>query len=181
MEKIKKFITDYFEKEAQAYIKLKKPDINAYNEALQELHSYVIIDMYGRLGLISLSKPKNDSFYERHKNRKPTSPRQLFKISHYKHNEHKKVWVCYTTVTNPDLEFPVLTHALFVIKIEGEFKVARSYIYSSYKSDGLTFDWSAGPGLQDLTFESLGELIEIERYLEPLDFDDSLKLYSDDI
>lgn len=178
MEEIKNFINDYLKKETETSEKLIKPDINNYNKTLEELHSMVIGEMFNRLGFISLSKPKDQNFYDRYKDFKPVNPRHLFKISQYKHVDYLDVWVAYTSGANPKERVKLLTHALFIIKEEGKFKIARNYIYSDKGGMSEELGWEGFSGYQDLTFESLGELIEVERYLKPLEFDNGLELYN---
>ena len=180
MEEIKKFIISYFKAEATARFNSFKPNIKVFNDSLKELHTNVVSEMYGRLGMIELKKPESENFYKDYEWVDSYNPRHLFKISHYKHTVYGEVWVCYTSETNPNPRSPVLSIALFVIKEEGEFKVARNYIYSNQGGMSEEYGWEGFSGIQDLTFESLGDLIAIERYLEPKDRRDALKIYNED-
>ncbi len=180
MNEVKEFIILFFKKEAEAYDKWLKPDIKVFNSTLKQMHSMVVGAMNGQMGMVELQNPESEDFYEDYADEDPTTPRHLFKISHYKHSVHNEAWVIYTSEVNPRMRFPVLSIAFFVIKEEGKFKVARNYIYSNQGGMSTEYGWEGSSGIQDLTFESLGELIAIERYLEPKDRRDALKLYNED-
>ena len=180
MKEVKEFILKFFKKEASAYDKWLNPDFKLFNKVLEDLHLDVTLAMNGTLGMIPLLKPEKDEFYERYKDEPPTNPRHLFKISHYESSTYGDVWVCYCSGTNPRINSPILTHAFFVIREEKEFKVARKYILSDQGGMSTEYWWEEGPGLHDLTFELLGELQGVERYLEPKDRRGALKLYHQD-
>ena len=180
MDEVKEFITEFFKIEAKARYNRFCPDIEKYNISLDLLHSYVEASMVGHLGILRLIKKEDDSFYEGWEEMEEFMPRHLFKISHYESSTYGDVWVCYCSGTNPRINSPILTHAFFVIREEKEFKVARKYILSDQGGMSTEYGWEEGPGLQDLTFESLGELQGVERYLEPKDRRGALKLYHQD-
>ena len=180
MKEIKDFIDTFLNYEAIAFYKRLKPDLAAFNEAYDNMNGCTVGALSGQMGLIKKEKLDSPDFYENYKNIAPFNPRHLYKISHYKHEEFKDVWVVYTSATNPRPAVKLLSYALFVIKEHGDFKIARDYVYSDNHGMNLTFDWVGLQGLQALTFESLGELVGIERYVEPLEFQDSLKLYQEE-
>ncbi|TCI94797.1 hypothetical protein [Tenacibaculum sp. M341] len=181
MEEIRDFILNFLLNEADALNKWhKSKNIKEFNNSLKELHSKVVSEMYGTLGMIQLNKPESEDFYKTYQYREVFKPRHLFKISYYKSEKYGEVWICYTSGTNPDIDFPILTHALFVIKEEEDFKIARNYIYSNQGGMSKTYGWEGGSGYKDLTFESIGDLIKVERYLEPEDYRDALMIYNEE-
>ena len=180
MDKVKEFIINFFIAESDLYTSSVIPDLELFNNKWDKLHTYVVDSLRGNMGLLRRKKLKTPDFYEYYKDEPPTNPRHLFKISHYESSTYGDVWVCYCSGTNPDIDFPILTHAFFMIREEKEFKVARKYILSDQGGMSTEYGWEEGPGLQDLTFESLGELQGVERYLEPKDRRGALKLYHQD-
>jgi hypothetical protein len=59
-----------------------------------------------------------------------------------------------------------LTYAYFLIETDSGLTIAREYLYSNYESD--KFDWVGRSGWEKLGFESLGPLVQVERYIEPV-------------
>ncbi len=181
MDKVKEFITDFFLSEAITRYNRTKPDIDKYNQSLSKMNNFLDPSLVGFMGVLEMNKLKDDSYYKKREYIKSMNHRHLFKISHYESSTYGDVWVCYCSGTNPDIDFPFLSVALFVIKEEGEYKVARNYLYSDQGGMSTEYRWEGFSGLQDLTFESLGELYGVERYLEPVDIDDDgAKLYHQD-
>lgn len=177
MKEIKDFIDSFLSYEAIAYFKRLKPDLDAFNKAYDAMNACTVGALSGQMGLIRIDKLDPDDFYERYTNITPFNPRHLYKISHYKHKVFNNVWIAYTSTTNPRPAVKTLSYALFVIQEDGAFKIARDYVYSTNHGMNATKDWVGLQGLQALTFESLGALVAIERYLEPLEYGNSLNLY----
>lgn len=178
---IKQFVEDFLAAEAASFdARTKVKDLDIVNAAYKKMHSYTVEQLEGMLGQIYMDQLRDDSYYESTKNYSPSIPRHLLKISHYKHPEYNEVWVAYTSERTPDADFVTLSNAFFVIEQNGEFKVGSNLIYSNQRGMSTTFDWEWMSGLKDLHFETVGELIEVERYQEPFDVDDYLKLYLED-
>ncbi|GAA4272697.1 hypothetical protein U6A24_08080 [Aquimarina gracilis] len=177
MKEVQELIDNFSQDEALAYDAKKKPDYEFANQALRNMHQHTISALAGQMGLIYKTKNESDEYYEKKKNKPAYNPRHLFKISHYNHQKYGEVWIAYVSTVNPDPDIKLLSHAFFIVKEDGDLKIARIYIYSNQRGMSTTYDWEGLNGYQDLTFESLGELIEVNRILEPLDYQDSLKLY----
>jgi hypothetical protein len=178
---IKQFIEDFLAAEATSFdTNSKVKDLDAVNTAYKKMHSYTVEQLEGMLGQIYMDQLRDDSYYESTKNDSPSIPRYLLKISHYKHPKYSDVWVAYTSESSPYEGFRTLSNAFFVIKQDGEFKVGSHLIYSNQRGMSTEFDWEWISGLKDLHFDTLGELIEVERYQEPFDVDDYMKLYLED-
>ena len=111
MKEVKEFVLEFFEKEAIAYDKLVKPNLEEFNAALKEMHTNVVPSMVGTLGMIELNKLKDDYFYEIYINEPPTVPRHLCKLSRYLDDTYGDVWVAYCSGTNPRKNRVHLTEA----------------------------------------------------------------------
>lgn len=179
MEEIKNALLDFFRLEAEAQTKDSIPDLEDYNNTVREMYSYTTRLLFEGLGVVLYDELQDEDYYEMYKDFPPNKPAILFKISHYKHAKYKDVWIGYSSINNPKAK--TLSAAYFVIKEEGKYLIAKRYSYTEFYTDGAKMQWEPGQGYSDLTFESLGELITIERYLEPDDYDNSLELYNDNV
>ncbi len=177
MQEIKDFIEVFFSKEVNKNTNEIKPDIKAYNKSINE-YNEIVID---QLKFEPITKLKDDDFYGMYKDQPNFRPRHLLKISEYSNNKYGSIWVAYVSQINPRPKRKYLSEALFIIKEQEQFKIAREYRYSDYESDGIKYEWKGRSGYQDLTFESLDGPIAIERYQEPLKDFDGLKHYNDNI
>jgi hypothetical protein len=57
--------------------------------------------------------------------------------------------------------------AFFIIEQENKLIIAQKYLYSNFTNDGFSFEWVVDDEQSNLTFESLGKLLGVKRYLEP--------------
>jgi len=179
IEKVKSFMEDFFAAEAKVGTLIFKPNLEEYNEALTEMHTFTADFYFGRMGYVTEKELKNDSFYENAKNDPPQKPRFIFKISKYTHSAYGDIWVVYTSGRNPRRDPASMGYAYFVSEVEGKLLVVRDYIYSNYDSDGEYYQWEACKGYNDLTFDSLEGPSKIVRYIEPKDYCDGLEMYNE--
>ncbi len=177
MKEVKEFIEAFFTEEATKNTNEIRPDIESYNHSVDRYNSMVIEQL--NVGLID--KLKDEDFYELYEDQSDFRLRHLLKISGYKHNIYGDVWIAYVSQSNPRPKRKYLKEAIFIIKENGGFKVARTYIYSMYDTGGEKYNWEGLGGYRDLTFESAEGPVAIERYQEPLEDFDGLKHYTDDI
>lgn len=188
IESVKQYLIEVFELEVQAadlkdktYFVEKIEDLEEYNSVARKLNSLV----GRRLSPLVTELEKDEDVLEMLRDQVfgKHYPCRIFKISEYEHSKYGRVWVAYRSgmgYGHPAGD--LLGWANFIVKDENNFKIIREYIYSSYDSDGISFEWSAQPGGDNkLTFESLEGPISIERYQEPKDVDGGLKLYNDNI
>ena len=179
IDEVKKFIEDFCQAEAKASTARRKPDLEAYRNAFEEMHQFVNRGI--NLGHGSKAEKESPQYYEEYKDFPDSYPRELFKISAYQHSQYGDVWVAYLSGENPD---PVLfglnlSHAFFIILENGKPVISKIFIYSDY--DDRIYSWKDQGGLSGLTFESLEGPHDIWRYKEPDDAFDGLKLYHDNI
>ena len=180
MKQIKTFLNQFVEVEAQAnYLRLK-PNLNDYNSAYEKMNTFLVKLLEGQMGLLKLEKLESEQFYNDYKDSEPFNTRKVYKISHYKHEKYKDVWVAYTSEINPFDDFNLMSEALFIIKEEDNYRIAKQYIYTDYNTDGYEQSWESLQGYNDLTFSSLEDYINSERYEEPSDDEDSMKMYLED-
>ncbi|MDO6675255.1 hypothetical protein Q4517_06795 [Tenacibaculum sp. 1_MG-2023] len=181
MEQIKIFLDRFTQIEAQAnYLRLK-PNVKNYNNAYEQMNTFLIKELAGQMGLLKLEKLESEKFYNDYKDSEPFNTRKVYKISHYKHEKYKDVWVAYTSEINPFDDFNTMSESLFIIREGENYKIAKQYIYSSYSSDGNETSWEELQGDKCLTFSSLGGYVNSERYDEPLDDEESMKMYLEDL
>lgn len=180
INEVKSLFNDFLICEADARYKRLKPDMGAYNKAYEKMHSYTIAAMTGMLGIIRMKKLDSNDFYANYTNISPFNPRHLYKISHYNHNKYKDVYIAYVSQENPYMDYKGMSYAFFLIKEEEKYVIAKQYIYSNHSTDGFEYIWGPQHGYNDLTFDSLGEFISTVRYLEPIDDEDSMKMYHEE-
>ena len=184
MTAIKQFIEDFLIAEAEAFTLWRKSrDIAVFNAAYYKMHSYTVHALNGGLGLQHLQQPENDDFYGSEL-LSALRLRNYYKISQYEHPKYETVWVAYTSEKNPPPEVKFFSDAFFIIRENDSYKIGSHSLYSDLDPDlqmrVYEHKWVWLSGLVDLDFESLGKLVRIERYLEPVDFEDNLKMYLED-
>ncbi len=180
MKEIKDFAEHFFVIEAQTGTRRRTPDLESYNSSVKELDSFLVDALKGAMGYMIMDELDDEEIYELYEGEPPSKTRHLFKISEYNHKKYSQVWLVYCSSSNPPrLKF--LNRVFYIIKEQEQFKIAREYRYSDYKSNGIKYEWKGRSGYQDLTFESLDGPIAIERYQEPLKDFDGLKHYNNNI
>jgi len=185
METIKEFIEKFCQVEAQVMLLKRKEDINPYNDKLKEYFTFYTEKLAGTTGHHPKTKPDSPMKLKMMSaGAGEILPRYLFKISEYSHEEYGKVYVAYLSAQNPSLTLLDLSFAYFIIEDGGEFKIAKIFLYSndSERADPNTpYAWRPRMGPENLTFESITGPVNIERYLEPEDWQDGLKIYNDNM
>lgn len=179
MKNVKEFLLGFLQAENDAINLERRPNLEAYNQAVRHMYSFTVKLLFEGLGIVLYHKPESESYYERVKNIPKNNPGQLFKLAHYQHDKWEDVWVGYVS-SSTSREKKVLDIAYFIIPDNGNYLIARRYIYTDFDSDGLKMEWSPSEGYSELTFESLGKLVNTERYAEPDDVFDSIQLYNED-
>lgn len=90
-------------------------------------------------------------------------PRKLFKISEYKNELWKNIWVCY--VSSPSLNFKgtKIQNAFIISEVDKNLKIICQFT----PEDDDFRRWRNVGGDRRLVFENLGELVAIERIERP--------------
>jgi len=184
MEKVYTFSKKFLESEAKVATLARFPDLEAYNKALQEYYSFLVKQLQGATGYMPKDKPLSDVEYEMFKGYPDVTPREIFKISEYNNSKYGKAWVVFVSEPNFDETYKSLQDAFIVIEENGELKIAKFLLYTNYNEMGdrsAPYRWDDMQGYLDLNFESLKNPTKIERYVEPSDWDEGMKIYRDDI
>ena len=188
MNEVIEFLNKFFETEAEAIKASDVPDIETFNNKLEEMNKFLEKDVQNKLGLIPLNELKSEDYYNRVKNFPVPDPRFLFRIDTYDNKNHGKLYCCFVSDSNPD-DWQAYLNLLVVSKIEGEFKVISVFFFSNKGGlDEKKWHFNAGneefmeriDGHYILNNNSLGERKEIKRLLEPSDDQDSMKEYNKD-
>lgn len=177
MVEIKEFIGVFFKTEAELATRKRVPDLEAYNDSVESYNDLVI----GQLNAARLEELQSARVYKIHEGSDPDQVRHLFKISQYSHVKYGDVWVCYASSQDPDEDHKILNEAVIIVKEGAELKVATKYGYSRQDTSEKSYKWEIEAGYRDLTFDSLGSPVAIERYQEPVESFDGLKHYKADI
>jgi len=183
MKKIKPFLEAFIDKEAIMLLLKSKPDIEPYNIALSEYFSFLVPQLHGATGHIIKTEPDDEDIMEMLGEFEDPNKRQLFKISAYEHKKYGKVFVAYTSSENPTQKLLVLSDAMMIIEDE-ELKIAKFLLYTNYTERGdkdAPYRWDEMRGYNDLKFDLLEGPIAIERFEQPSDWKEGLKLYNDNI
>lgn len=179
MEDIKTLIEDFVLAEMNAYEALEGDDLSHQHETCENMYSYTHGLKY-KLGIVKQEELYgSDIFFGDDIPKIERRKRIIYKISQYSNSEGIKTWVAYVSTKNPMLEYHTLSHAFFIQMVHGTPKIVKTYDYSSYPSDGTKYEWSENEGLEGVTFESIGSVEKIDRYIEPSD-ERSKELYLKD-
>lgn len=179
METIKTFIQNFLQAEATASEASIKPDLEDYNQKLEIMNSFCVPELHNKFGMIPLTEPDSDEFYERWAKAKPRNPRDVYKISHYEEKNYGAVYVAYVSGKNPSGMFSLYGECVFVATINEELKIVKNYTFGDDMLIKKKFE--TPQGLADISFETLQKPIAIERYLKPEDDEDAMEHYEMDI
>lgn len=178
IEDVKLFFEEFASIEAETETLKWKPNYKEYNANIDKANSFYLSPHNIQFTPRNYEKRTKGNVYSR-------LPRKLFKISEYFHNDHGKIWACYTSsANNGDTQSPYLTHILFVVQFEESFKIAASSIWSNYSKNGYgdeDYEWQQEFGKKHFQLNYLDKPVEIKRYHEPEDYKNGLKTYHADI
>ncbi|WP_196887669.1 hypothetical protein [Aureivirga sp. CE67] len=181
MDKINTFLKRFFKSEIDAKISSWFNNIENYNIKLKKMNSFLIEDLKESFGMVYLSEPKDDEFYNDVKySSLPTNPRHLFKISHYKNKKYGDLYLTYVSIDNPNSSYSQnYFMCLCITFIDDKLKIIKRFIFSE---DEVTEEkyWRESEGVNDLFFGNLGTFISCERCLEPKHCEFSMKDYLTD-
>ncbi|MCU0437568.1 MAG: hypothetical protein MUC49_06595 [Raineya sp.] len=183
---ISNFLSQFFQAEIKAKYTRRYSDLQAMNDALDEMNSFCVEELHNTFGMIPQTELKSSEYYEESKDYPTPNPRHLFKISHYQNDRYGDVFVAYVSPPNPDNDWFKLFESFFVGKIDGEWKIIKTYVFApdDYIKPIDIPHWSDELNLksdENLNFKNVGKLISIERYLEPIHEEWGLKEYHKDI
>jgi len=179
MENIKTFIEEFLEAEAETTHSMRQPNLDQYNNALQKMNHYCVESLYNTFGLVPLQVLDDQEYYEKWSTKKYPNPRHLYKISRYEDKIYGSVYVAYVSEKNPDDEIFLYGVCIFVTEIKGGLKIIKKYSFGD--SMRIKDKFEAGVGLNDISFETLGKPVAIERYKEPKDDEDAMEHYLMDV
>ncbi len=178
MKDVKKFVEKFVEVEAKTANLKRIPDLDTYNKAAKELALFSEIVYMTNFPETEL---ESESFYNEKKWLPKAIPRFIFKISRYKHDNYGDVWAAFTSEDEPEADYKFLKNVFLIYKKDGDFQLGAHLLFSRYDSDGLYYEWRNMSGYEDLGFDTLEGPFEIERYMEPLESFEGLKVYNDNI
>ncbi|BDD07455.1 hypothetical protein [Aureibacter tunicatorum] len=180
MNNIVKFLNNFFLAEISTKQAKLKPDLNEYNMKLNHMNSQCIDELNNSFGLIPINKLKDSEYYKKWENGFDYKPRIIFKISHYKNEKYKDLYLAYISISNPDKVFNLkYFDCFFIAKIENQYKIVRKYFVHKNRENNEV-SWNPHNGDKDIDFYSAGDLISCERYIEPSRCEFSMKDYLED-
>lgn len=177
MKDIQNFISKFFQAELDARNAYIKPDVAFALKQLEIFHSYSINLLHNKYGITKNGIPDED-LYEAMEGVEYDQLRQLFKISQYKNKKHGNLYLAYASNVNPLPRIFRMFECFFIAKIGGEFKVIQTALFSS--GEGEIPYWSLGSGDEDISFDSAGQFVATERFLEPKNDPYSMEEYKKD-
>ena len=175
---VKIFMEIFFTAELNARNGSIRPDIVFFNNQLDVMNSYCITELHDSFGMIKQKYSESDDFYEDYKDSEYTHKRLLFKISKYNNKKYGELYLAYISMFSSIKQTYKIFECLFIGKINNEYKIIRSFWFA--KGDGIIPSWNGGVGDHDINFETAGELVAIERYIEPADDEYSMEEYRKD-
>lgn len=177
MENIKKFLNDFFEAEANALNATIRPDLDFARKEADIMYGYCIKELYNQMDVVPPLAPYTTAEYEDFKNFPPANKRQLFKISHYNNPKYTDLFIVYVSKIAPKSNRLKIGSALFVATINDELKIVRSFFFGG---DSEVPVWNPSSGDREVSFDTAGKLIGIERILEPKNDPFSIQEYKED-
>lgn len=113
----------------------------------------------------------SDKWIENAKKLAQPEPRRMYKISEYDESRYGKVWLVYTSDTNPKID---RISTIFVLaKRENEIAIiSELYPVANYQQ------WKTSQGDRGLKWSELGEPIDVHRYKQPTD-ERSIQIYNE--
>jgi hypothetical protein len=179
MEEVKNFLNEFLKAEAAASYALVKPNLGDFNNKLAIMNRFCVEELQNKLGMIPRTELWDDDLYEEWKDAAPIEPRNLFKISHYKNEIYGDVYVAYLSPKNPNGRIFRYGECLFITKIEDELRGIKIYGFGDKMRIKKKFETTSG--IEDISFETLKNPVEIERYIPPQHDNDALEHYLMDV
>jgi|GEM_PF-6376156 len=177
MENVKKILSDFFEAESKALDATLKPNLNVARQEADKMYAYCIKELYDQMDVVPPLAPFTTAEYEDFKSFPPANKRQLFKISHYNNPKYTDLFIAYVSKIDPKPNRLKIGNALFVAPINDELKIVRSFFFGG---DNEVPVWNPSSGDRDVSFDTAGKLIEIERVQEPQNDPYSIEEYKKD-
>lgn len=178
MEKIKQFFEEFASYEARMEELKFIEDIKPYNDGIHKGNTFYVEPTVVFMPLDDWDDDDIEFLGIDFSKTEKRFPRALFKISEYKHSEYGDVWLCFCSLPDHSGTKPnILSQVIAVIKQEDIFKIATTYNYSSFDSDGREYSWSKNRIGYNLALESLEGPTKIMRIQKPSDYMDGLKFY----
>ena len=180
MEAIKNFITQFLQAEATASDALVKPNLEDYNQKLELMNSFCVLELQNKFGMVSRAELWDDELYEEWKDASPQNPRNIYKISQYQDETLGDVYVVYLSGKNPIERIYRYGQCLFVSNINDELKIVKSYSFG-YDDRKIKKKFEVEIGLPVISFETLQKPIAIARFIPPTKDKDGIEHYEMDI
>lgn len=180
MNEIKEFIEAFFKIEATTSDAMLVPNLENYNRKLSEMNSFCIEEIKNTFGMTPMLSLESDEFYEDWKDTPFATLRHLFKITEYNNSKYGKLYAIYCSNVNPNPNKFRLFNCIFTSSIDGNLQIVKKYHFDDDSAMLNHKIWIEGLGLNDITFDTLGEFVKTERYLAPEHCEFSLADYNED-
>jgi len=178
INEVKSFLDNFFQAEIDARNAAMKPDIEDANNKVDKLHSFVTQELQNSFGVIKSSTPLPDFIYKKFENSFISQARHLYKISEYKNPTYGSLYFSYVSNYNPPSTVFILFQCFVVGRVDGQYKIIMTALVDK---DSNPPTWSVTGDEKEFSFDSPGELIKVERYLEPKDDSYSMEIYKKDV
>lgn len=175
---IHNFSAKFFQAELDARNAYIKPDVELALKKLDTFHSFSVEELHDKFGITKNGIPDED-LYEDMEGVSYKQPRHLFKLSQYKNKKYGDLYLAFVSTFNPKPNVFMMFQCFFVANIDGKLKIINAPIFS--EGEGETPYWTKGQGRLDATFDTVGELVKVERFVEPSDDPYSIKEYTKEI
>ncbi|WP_196887661.1 hypothetical protein [Aureivirga sp. CE67] len=176
MNVIKEFLKSFFNAEAVAKDAMLIPDLKSLTDKVNILNEFCIKELDNAF-VAKMDNLLPDGFYKRAMGSKKFQPRHLFKISHYINDKYGDLYLAYVSEPNTDSKYDLeYFDCFFITKINNEYKIIRDFFVHKDRDMG-TINWNPHHGDRDIDFDTVGEYISSERYLEPSECEFSMKDY----
>lgn len=180
MQTIKNYITQFLQAEAKASEALVKPNLEDYNNKLEQMNSFCVKELHNKFGMVPRTELWDDDFYEEWQDTPSPNPRNIYKISHYHDERFGDVYIVYLSGKNPIERIFRYGECVFVSNNNDELKIVKNYTFG-YDDRKIKKRFETGIGLKAISFETLQKPIVIERYMPPTNDKDAMEHYAMDI
>jgi hypothetical protein len=175
MEKIKDLINRFIDIEKKIEESFRANDIEKHNNLVDH-----ILELSGEDIIPSnkLKIPLSEAKQRKIEMKKdiPVESRYLYKISEYVSPKYDKIWVCYTSVSDPISGRTKLISDFYILAYIEE----QGKIVAQFKIDPDTYKWRFIEGDEDINYYKLGKPVAIERLLSPENDEWSIEEYLKD-
>ncbi|NOQ71751.1 MAG: hypothetical protein GQ574_07115 [Crocinitomix sp.] len=166
MEKVRRFIGQFLQTEADCWTKLDLNDLDDYNKSVTALYAMAITDLDEGFGILIEDELDQEEYQQKY------MAGHLFKLSSYKNSVYGNIWIAYASGKSPrrDPKKGGFWRGYVISTIDDQLKIIGLMSVALSEMDMEPVGWDKSVyNPADLNINNFGEFIATERYDEPKD------------